>query len=284
MIYISTGLFENKASQTAKKFIKKKIYNIELSAGRYEKNYINSLKLLNKDKKISLAVHNYFPTPKKPFVFNLASLDDKIFKLSFKHAKKAIKLAKTLGGKYYSFHAGFLLDPKINSLGKKLYSNKIYPRKLCIRRFINRVNLLAKYAARQNIEILIENNVINKKNINNFNLNPLLMTNAPEAVKIMRKTKKNVNLLIDVGHLKVSSKTENFNKIKYLKKVNKWIKGYHLSDNNGIEDQNNKLKKNSWFWKYLKKDVDYISLEIKNKDLSFLKKQLNLTRKKILND
>ncbi len=144
--------------------------------------------------------------------------------------------------------------------------------------------MLAKYAARQNIEILIENNVINKKNINNFNLNPLLMTNAPEAVKIMRKTKKNVNLLIDVGHLKVSSKTENFNKIKYLKKVNKWIKGYHLSDNNGIEDQNNKLKKNSWFWKYLKKDVDYISLEIKNKDLSFLKKQLNLTRKKILND
>ena len=116
MIYISTGLFENKASQTAKKFIKKKIYNIELSAGMYDKNYINSLKLLNKDKKISLAVHNYFPTPKKAFVFNLASLDDKIFKLSFKHAKKAIKLAKTLGGKYYSFHAGFLIDPKMSKL------------------------------------------------------------------------------------------------------------------------------------------------------------------------
>ena len=37
-----------------------------------------------------------------------------------------------------------------------------------------------------------------------------------------------------------------------------------------MEDQNNKLKK-FLVWKYLKKDVDYISLEIKNKDLSFLK-------------
>ena len=109
------------------------------------------------------------------------------------------------------------------------------------------------------------------------------MTNASEAIHIMKKTKKNVNLLIDVGHLKVSSRTEKFDKVGYLKKVNKWIKGYHLSDNNGLEDQNNKIKINSWFWKYLNKDVDYISLEIKNKNLSLLKGQLTLT-KKILND
>ena len=190
MIYISTGLFENKASLTAKKFIKKEIYNIELSAGKYDKNYLDSLKLLKRNKKVSLAVHNYFPTPRKPFVFNLASLNDKIFKLSFEHAKKAIRLAKKLGGKYYSFHAGFLIDPKINTLGKKLYSSKVYPRKLCIKKFIQRVNLLSNYAARRNIEILIENNVINKKNIKNFNLNPLLMTNASEAIHIMKKTKK----------------------------------------------------------------------------------------------
>ncbi len=283
MIYISTGLFENKASLTAKKFIKKEIYNIELSAGKYDKNYLDSLKLLKRNKKVSLAVHNYFPTPRKPFVFNLASLNDKIFKLSFEHAKKAIRLAKKLGGKYYSFHAGFLIDPKINTLGKKLYSSKVYPRKLCIKKFIQRVNLLSNYAARRNIEILIENNVINKRNIKNFNLNPLLMTNASEAIHIMKKTKKNVNLLIDVGHLKVSSRTEKFDKVGYLKKVNKWIKGYHLSDNNGLEDQNNKIKINSWFWKYLNKNVNYISLEIKNKNLSLLKGQLTLT-KKILND
>ena len=283
MIYISTGLFENKASLTAKKFIKKEIYNIELSAGKYDKNYLDSLKLLKRNNKVSLAVHNYFPTPRKRFVFNLASLNDKIFKLSFEHAKKAIRLAKKLGGKYYSFHAGFLIDPKINTLGKKLYSSKVYPRKLCIKKFIQRVNLLSNYAAKQNIEILIENNVINKRNIKNFNLNPLLMTNASEAIHFMKKTKKNVNLLIDVGHLKVSSRTEKFDKIGYLKKVNKWIKGYHLSDNNGLEDQNNKIKINSWFWKYLNKNVDYISLEIKNKNLSLLKGQLTLT-KKILND
>ena len=52
------------------------------------------------------------------------------------------------------------------------------------------------------IQILIENNVISKI-ILRFKDNPFLMADADECMK-MENTSSNVNLLIDVGHLKVS--------------------------------------------------------------------------------
>ena len=107
------------------------------------------------------------------------------------------------------------------------------------------------------------------------------MTEYKEAIKIMKKTKDNVNMLLDVAHLKVSSKTQKLSKTNFLKKCHKWIRAYHLSDNEGINDTNDDLKNHSWFWKYLKKDVLYYSLEIKFKNLKNLKNQIKLANLKI---
>ena len=43
----------------------------------------------------------------------------------------------------------------------------------------------------------------------------------------------------------MSAKTENFDRVKALKKIGKFIRGYHLSENNGISDSNKKINKNS---------------------------------------
>ena len=51
---------------------------------------------------------------------------------------------------------------------------------------------------------------------------------------------------------------------RVFKKCSSWIKAFHLSDNNGESDSNNKIYPNSWFWKYLDKNLDYYSLEIYN--------------------
>ena len=107
------------------------------------------------------------------------------------------------------------------------------------------------------------------------------MTGYKDAVKIMRETPDNVNLLLDVAHLKVSSKTLGFSKEEFIKKCNKWIKVYHLSDNNGYFDTNDDVKNSSWFWKYLKKDAYYYSLEIKFKNINQLKKQIRITKSNI---
>ena len=63
-------------------------------------------------------VHNYYP-PQKDSFLNLASFDEKIAKALNIFIELLIFL-KNLGSKFYSFHAGFLLDPKVNDLGKSL--------------------------------------------------------------------------------------------------------------------------------------------------------------------
>ena len=47
-------------------------------------------------------------------------------------------------------------------------------------------------------------------------------------------------------------------------KLKKITKGYHLSNNNAIEDQNLNFSHKVWFLKYLKKNLNYYTLEIYN--------------------
>ena len=265
-IFVSSAALKNNSiAKVSKKFENAGIKNIEFSGGLYEEDVLKKLKKLQK--KQNILIHNYFPRPKKDFVLNLASANKFILKKTEAFIKKSILLCSKLNIKYYSFHAGFLIDPKIRMLGKKIKKTSIQNRDESLKRFILRTNKLARFAKKHNVELLIENNVLSKKNYLVFKNNPLLMTSYQEMIKIMKNTPNNVNLLIDVGHLKVSAKTLKFNMKNTLSKVNKWVKGYHLSENNGLEDSNNFLKSKSWFLKILKTNVDFISLEIYSTNL-----------------
>ncbi len=279
-IFVSSAALKNHSiSKVSSKFKNAGIENIEFSGGVYEGNILKKLKKVKKQQNI--LIHNYFPRPKKDFVLNLASENKIIFRKTESFIKKSILFCSRLKIKYYSFHAGFLIDPKIKMLGKKIKKVKLQNRKKTLNKFIKRVNVLAKFAKKKNVHLLIENNVLSRKNYLEFKSNPLLMTSHSEMIKIMKSTPKNVNLLIDMGHLKVSAKTLKFNKEETLKKVNKWIKGYHLSENNGLEDSNKIFNSKSWFFKNLKRNIDYISVEIYIKNLKSIKSQVNLVRKKL---
>ena len=281
MICISTGLFKDtKTTSILKKLIKKGIKNYELSAGSFEKNI--QKKILPFSKNNNLFIHNYFPRPKKDFILNLCSSNKIIKKRSFDHVIKGINLSSKLGTNVFSFHAGFLIDPKIHEIGKNFKYTKLRNKKIALKDFINNVNKLASYAEKKGVLLLIENNVITKKNLRKFKKNPLLMSDYKDVEKIMKQTHDNVFLLIDVAHLKVSSKTLGFCKIQFLKKCEKWIKAYHLSENDGNYDTNDEVKRKSWFWKYLKKNVLYYSLEIKFRNISQIKKQITLTKNTLL--
>lgn len=90
-----------------------------------------------------------------------------------------------------------------------------------------------------------------------------------------------MKLLVDLGHLKVSAKTLKFDKNKFLKKCDKFIKAYHISDNNSVKDQNNLISQRSWFWKNIKKDAEFYSLEIKTKFIKEIKNQLKIMKDKL---
>ena len=165
-------------------------------------------------------------------------------------------------------------------LGKKFTDVGLQDRKKTINLFLTRVNLLAKEAKKKNVKILIENNVITIENFKKFKQNPLLLTHPDEIIKFFKKCDKDVGLLLDVGHLKVSAKTLGFDLLKAHEMLKPYIKGYHLSDNNGLRDSNKKFTKKSWFYDKLKKNVKYISIEVYTKNIKKLKSLQNLIRKK----
>jgi sugar phosphate isomerase/epimerase len=280
MIYISTGGFQNLTPQDViKKFNKQGIKSIELSGGKYT-NLKKIFKFMKKRNKINFSLHNYFPVPKNKFVINLSSFNKKIYNKTLLNIQKSINLSSKLNSRYFGFHAGFLFDPNIKDLGKKFSNTKLQNRKKTIEIFLKRVNLLAKKAKKKNVKILIENNVITRENFKKFKQDPLLLTHPDEMVNFFKKCNKNVGLLLDVGHLKVSAKTLGFNLSKAHEKLKPYIKGYHLSDNDGLRDSNKEFSKKSWFFSKLKKNINYISIEVYTKNLSKLKLLHKLVKKK----
>lgn len=282
MIFFSTGGWKDKSGYEASLFLDSLGINcIELSGGKASDAVMRELRSLPKN--LKLVVHNYFPPPTIPFVFNLASNNKDILHRSLEHAKQAIILASEIGLPIYSFHAGFLFDPRVNELGRRFGEYKIIPRPEGKKIFLDSINELATFANQFGIKLLIENNVISKSNFEKFGTNPLLFTDPEEAFEIMSNCPSNVFSLLDVAHLNVSANTLGFSKEVYIQNLSRWIKAYHLSENNGLEDQNHQIKDDSWFWPHLKstREVFYTSLEIYNISENLIKEQIELCTKKM---
>ena len=144
-VYFSTGGFrELKPIDAINLFLSNGIKNIELSGGKYDSS--TRVKIENLSKTKNIIVHNFFPAPKTSFVLNLASENKSIFTKSLNMIKKNIILSSLNELKIYSFHAGFLIDPKVKELGKKISYKKVQNRKKTIKKFIDRLNIISKFA------------------------------------------------------------------------------------------------------------------------------------------
>lgn len=258
------------------------IRNIELSSGKHDGDILKKLKRL-KAMNIEFNIHNYFPPPENPFVLNLATLDAKHNRECMIFAESAIKLAAELNTNRYSFHAGFLIDPKVTELGKKINNRKLYSREECISVFIENVKILSKEAEKIGVQLFIENNVLTKNTLRIFGENPFLMVTADECMHVMNEL-PNVSLLVDVAHLKVSANTLNFDKNEFLKQCESRIGAYHISENDGTQDSNEKFDKNSWFWPYIKKDAKFYTIEVYRESYETLSELYELTEWMIKND
>ncbi len=277
MIYLSTGGFKNETfKDVSMKLNSDIVKGIELSGGAYTNSLVDDLNSVSHN--FTIALHNYFPVPKEPFVFNLASDNNAIQKRSVAHAQEAIELSAMVKAPYYSFHAGYLLDPEVNELGKKIKLKKVINRKKGLKNFIANVNYLAKFASDKGVKLLIENNVLSLENYKSFNYNPLLMVDKNETEQIFNGTDSNVNLLIDVAHLKVSANSLEFDPEEYLKIFSGVTEAYHLSDNDGTADTNNPFTANSWFVPHIKKDVKYYSIEVYNENIEKLESLYQLVQ------
>ena len=279
-IAVSSICFSGKSPEEIINIAKKENYILEFSSGMPFRKDMEEIYLNAPLKKIP---HNYFPAPEKPFVINLASSDDEIRVRSVAHCVNGLRLASLGKAPFFSAHAGFCVDPNPSELGRQLKQVDKLDKKKNWTLFIDSVKQVLAKAEKYNVDFLIENNVIAPMNIYKDGTNPLFCCDDAEMVKLISEIHDHrLGILLDTGHIKVSSNTLKFSLEKSLSEIKTFIKAIHHSDNDGIFDTNDPLKEKYWFWNYIKEFSDlYHVLEVKNQTVEQINFQLMLIKNHI---
>ena len=276
LIYTSTSCLKNPRNilNVLKIYEKIGIKNVELGSVHTHFN-ISELKKFD----FNYIVHNYFPPPKKSFNFNLASQNKTIQKRSISLAKKAIELCRKIDSPLYTFHAGFVIDPK--QLGKKFQHEKIPDRNKSIITFLNSLQEIIDYSQKYDIKLAMEPNVVQKFNLVNTKNALLLFAELTEIELLFKIFKKSqLGILLDLGHTSVTSHWLNFDKDKFVKKLAKYVTAIHISNNNGTHDQHRSLTNNCWQIQTLTKFNSLpITLESMNLNESQISNNLKMIEK-----
>ncbi len=265
------------------------ISNIELSGGtQYQGSPIKDLKKLQNDLSLNFLIHNYFPPSKKDFVLNIASQDDFVRERSIDFARSSIHCATQLGLSFYAMHAGYLINmkpPKPKEDHFVMTQSQVMDREEGEKRMFDSFVKINDFARGKNIRVALEN------------LFPIesspecsLLTKPGDIFKFLDRfdDEKNVGLLLDLGHLLISSNYYGFDKEIFLKKLNKFyadkIFAIHLSGNDGKIDLHCQLHKDSWQLKALKNinlDGVPVTLELRNLGKSIILDQYNLVKREL---
>ena len=274
-IYLSTLACKNDIRITDK-YCQNFNIGLEFSSGvQYDINNLSTFKKISYPK----LSHNYFPPPKKEFVLNLASKNEKIRKRSIQHCIENLELSYKHKTEFYAAHAGFCIDPLPNQLGGRIISDSNFNKEWHFKLFLLSIEEVLKEAEKLKILFLIENNVLSNINmVENKTENPLLCCSSEDIVRLFQSIKSNFfGLLLDTGHLKVSSNSLNLNLTEEYINIKKFIKAIHHSDNDGLNDSNEIISHDYWFLNFLDNHKDLVHvIETKNMSSADVKKTLIL--------
>jgi sugar phosphate isomerase/epimerase len=194
-------------------------------------------------------IHNYFPPPLEPFVLNLASKEAKVQQQSLQLVCKALELSAKLHAPFYSVHAGFITDP--TGFGTTSF---IFPAPTssdeahyAMERFVASLQIALDVAQRLDIQILIENNVCSEDL-----RGKLLLQSAEEFHELFRSVQSaHLGVLLDTGHLNVTSHTLSFDRMNFADQVAPYVKAFHIHDNDGVADLHQPVGASSWVFDVL---------------------------------
>lgn len=208
--------------------------NIELSGGgQYDINLPGRLIEIKEKKNINFLIHGYFPPPREHFILNFADTSEK----TREFIKNTIRFIRALGMDYYSVHAGFKRDFEfsnellVNPKGEHYSLDGIYE------------NIEWFKEEFPDIKLALENLYPN-----NLNVDSCFLMHIDEITGILTN-RQDIYLLLDLGHLKISSRILNFNYYEAMELIlNKYgdrILEIHLSENHGEYDEHNLLYSDS---------------------------------------
>lgn len=283
-IWVSSGAFGTAdILEICRKGKELNIINIELSSGLFcdLKTQKDLIKKVQQGQN-NFLIHNYFPAPKIPFVLNIACLNKDQTVKTINFAKRAIDLSFKFGAPFYSIHAGFAASLTHDVLGNaaKWREILVLPEQIdkSYEVMIETTQELSEYARAKNISLLIENNVLSPLSKKENQSSPILLNHYSELKRFIKDVdRKNVKLLLDFGHAKVSAQAHKIDPNEYVEQLSDYISCFHLSDNNGVIDSNEVIHEDTWFLKHLSafKEKEMV-LEIYNLGTEEIKSQIQL--------
>ena len=284
MIFVSTTFAKEKKSNLQKiinQLNKLEIEGIEIgSTHKYETKQILK-KIINKNIKKNLFIHNFFPPSKdEKFVLNIASLDENIRKNSLDMIISNIDFCKDIGAQLYTIHPGFLSLPVPKAdFNKSNYdfdfdTTYVADRSEAFDKMLKSLKKISNYAKKKQMNIAIETEGSNQKK------NYLIMQEPKEYKKLFKEIPENLFVNFNLPHTYFASSYFNFSMNNFIKFLNKRIIAIEISDNDGFNDQHKPLSVRSTYLPFLnlfKKNLPII-LEFRNTKLSDIKNSINLVR------
>lgn len=280
-LYVSTSCLRdgNNVVDVLEIYTKAGLKNIELGSSH---KYIGDLSPAEfKRYDLNFIAHHYFPPPEESFIVNLASQDPVILKRSREQVKRSIEFCYNLGIKLFTFHAGFRADPDLNFRFSQQQPVISYEKVFTT--FVESLDEVNSYAQERGVRIAIENNVLSEYNVVDGQNKFLLFCEAEEFENLWQRIPSaNVGILLDLGHLKVTSHWLGFDRYEFINKVKDKIFAIHIHENDGLIDQHRELDEESWCLKVIKeRSLTHLPvvLEATNLDISQILRNVGLMRK-----
>ena len=286
-VFISTSCIGGRTTyqDAIDKILNTSIKNIEISGNHYYLDNFELTKIIKhyQENKVNFSLHNYFPTPSNEIVMNLLSRNEKTYKESFNVLENAFSISKQTDIKIYGVHPGYFRDAKIDNDKFKFDGNKISineSMEFYINKFQNYYKKLQ--SINNNIFFGLENLFPNFDKTNDS-----FMCTFDEIEKILNipyVNKSNIGIILDLGHLNISSNLLEFDKYYFLDKLvdlySDKIYEVHISENEGRFDSHDELKSDSWQLEVLHM---FKNSGPKNSPTIFTLESRNLTSNKIEN-
>lgn len=252
-VYISTGAFKTPDLREIFRIAAAEGFDrLELSSGvRWSPLQLEEVRAAARSG-MSFLIHNYFPTPEKPFVLNLASDEPTSLKLSRDHCRRAIDLCEEVGSPFYTVHSGFCFRAQPSQLGHAITGARLVGQESAQAIFVESLSQLCRYGRQRGVRIAIENNVLAPFNLIDGKNKLCLCATAEEIVATIAAVgEDNLGVLLDVAHAKVSANALGFDLEEFVSLVRPHLYAFHVSDNDGSSDSNDPVLPNSWFLPHL---------------------------------
>ncbi len=253
MIYVSSACSRCKRIDNAvTELAEEGFINIELTGGtEYYQSYQQDLLIIKEKFGLNYLLHNYFPPPTADFVINIASLDDHAVKKSISQLCESIKLSTLLSADKFGFHAGFTVEMSTQDLGRTIKDTITWEKNAGLRRFCQTYGELLSYCP-LSLQLYIENNVYSYDNYLKFgDLAPFMLLTFEDYLELREHI--NFDVLLDVAHLYVTCQTLQLSFEEQMASFMEVTDYIHVSDNNGLQDQNCELSKSSPLFRELEK-------------------------------